>query len=303
MRVGRIPPFRFSKPKGPGFGIAKNYYFSVLGSSAVLPSISSIIHPDPKESYGPMGTVAPVEGFGVPMVQGNDKSLLELPMQRGQFALSTKNQQTVLRLMVLPAYEAGFRPEPLLQSPLASALAPEVLNRVRATQWVMQVTFESHDPEVYPALDFFLQLARRISDLSEGVVADPLAVRYLLPNQLLLPMRYDPKVDSREHIGTHEAVLNGQSIVFTRGLVKFAMPEYALTGISADKVATAKGFLLGLAQGNLLGTLVKVGGHVPAPGGSTVLKLVEDPSIATIWEGAPGLRLQSTSDKAVNDLL
>lgn len=303
MRVGRIPPFRFSKPKGPGFGIAKNYYLSVLGSSSVLPSIASVIHPDPKESYGPMGTVAPVEGFGVPMVQGSDKSLLELPMQRGQFALSTKNQQTVLRLMVLPAAEAGFRPEPLLHSPLASTLAPDVLNRIRATQWVMQLTFESHDPDVYPALDFFLQLARRLSDLSEGVVADPLAVRYLLPNQLLLPMRHDPKVDAREHIGTHDAVVNGSAVVFTRGMVKFAMPEYALTEIAPEKVATAKGYLLGLAQSNLLGTLVKAGGLVPAPGGSTVLKLVEDSTIASIWEGAPGLRLQSTNDKSVSDLL
>lgn len=303
MRVGRIPPFRFSKPKGPGFGIAKNYYFSVLGTSSVLPSIASIIHPDPKESYGPMGTVAPVEGFGVPMVQGNDKSLLELPMQRGQFALSTKNQQTVLRLMVMPAQEAGFRPEPLLQSPLAATLAPEVLNRIRATQWVMQLTFESHDPDVYPALDFFLQLGRRLADMSEGVVADPLAVRYLLPNQLMLPLRYDPKVDAREHIGTHEAVLNGQTVVFTRGLAKFTMPEYAISGVSASKASTAKGYLLGLAQSNLLGTLVKAGGVVPAPDGSSIIKLVEDPSIAAVWEGTPGLRLQPTGDKTFNDLL
>ena len=89
------PFWKFAKPHGPGFGISKSFYLSVLAGSPALPPISAIINPK--------GTNGALEGFGVPLVAGKDKAILDSPMLRGTYALAGKDRKTVVRLMVMSA--------------------------------------------------------------------------------------------------------------------------------------------------------------------------------------------------------
>src|SRR5688572_11612277 len=137
----------FGKPKTPGFGISKAYYLSVLSAKATLPQIVEVVNPK--------GSDGAVEGFGAPLMTDSTKDDLQKPMSRGAYAIASKDRKTVLKLIVVPKEEAGFDPDAFLRSPQAAALPQDMANRIRATWSLLQLTFESHDPMVYPALDFF----------------------------------------------------------------------------------------------------------------------------------------------------
>jgi hypothetical protein len=246
--------WKFAKPKGPGFGISKNFYLSVLAGVPVLPPITELIAPKPEGGA--------LDGFGVPLVNTNDKSLLAQPMQRGIYALSTKDQKNVVRMMVMNADEAGFSPEAIATSRLAERVTPEVLTRIRSTWHLLQLSWESHDPEVYPALDFLLNIAKRLAEITDGIVADPISERYLLPGQVFINPRVDPLVDAREHIFIHSRP-SGESLhVYTKGLIKINQPELELYGVSPESYDQAGRLLMSAAQGVFMGFLVKSGSDV-----------------------------------------
>jgi hypothetical protein len=58
----------------------------------------------------------------------------------------------------------------------ATLAAAEMAARIRATWSLIQFTFEAHDPDVYPAVDFFQEIVMRVGLLTEGVVADPICL-------------------------------------------------------------------------------------------------------------------------------
>lgn len=283
------PFWKFAKPHGVGYGIAKNYYLSVLGSTAIMPPISSIVNPK--------GQNGALEGFGVPLVAGKDKALLDSPMTRGTYALATKDRKTVVRLMAMSADEAGFSPDAIAKSSLASRLSPELLTRLRSTWHLMQLSFESHDPDVYPSLDFLLGIATRLATLTNAVVADPIAERYLLPDELFIIPRADPKVDAREHVYVHQRPEGVSWHLYTKGLSKFLQPELEIYGVEPNDRDEAARFLMSASQGVMLGFLVQNGSQVgpfEARAGGTNTAL---------WGQLPVLELLPPTGRKVGDLL
>ncbi len=246
-----MKPWSFGKPKTPGFGIQKSFYLTVLSSKSVLPPMLAVINPK--------GQGGAVEGFGAPLASNVPKEALGRPLERGAYAIASKDQKTVLRLLVLSKEEAGFDPEPFVRSSLAAELEPELLNRVRATWTVGQLTFESHDPMVYSSLDFALDFAARFAEESDGVVADPIARRYLLPHEVRQPVRADPRVDAREVVGlSHRANPVGIHL-FTLGMQKFNLPEFEINGLEVTDLHLGESLLLSLCQGCLVGIFPKNG--------------------------------------------
>ena len=246
--------WKFAKPLGPGFGISKNFYLSVLAGSPALPPITAIINPK--------GTNGAIEGFGVPLVDGKDKAILDSPMLRGTYALASKDQKTVVRLMVMSAEEAGFSPDAIAKSPAAAKISPELLIRLRSTWHLLQLNFESHDPDVYPALDFILGIATRLGEATQAVIADPVSERYLMPGELIMRPRTDPSVDAREHVFIHRRPDGQKWHVFTKGLIKFLQPEIEILGVEETDIEEAARFLMSASQGVLLGYLIQSGSEV-----------------------------------------
>jgi hypothetical protein len=273
--------FQFSRPKGPGFGIQRNFYLSVLSSRPVMPSILQVINPQ--------GAVGAVTGFGAPLTPGATKESLSQPLGRGAYALATKDRKTVLKMLVLSKEEAGFDPEPFVRSSLAQDLDSELVTRVRATWIVAQLTFESHDPTVYPALDFVLSVARRMGELTDGVVADPVSQRYLLPEQVAHPLRFAPEVDARDFVSVAQRTRPDGLHIFTLGLQKFGLPELEIIGLTPGDVPAAETLLISLAQVSLLGQGPKSGDKVGAA--DMPFELREGGFDPALWEGIPCLEL------------
>ena len=272
---------RFRRPKGPGFGIDAGFYLSVLSTRNPLPSIRALINP--KAEGGA------IEGFGVPLAKDADKADLDRPLGRGVYALATKERKTVLKMRVLSKEEAGFDPEAFLRSPLATGMDPELLLRLKAVWTVAQLTFESHDAAVYPALDFLIDLAGRLAYLTDGVIADPLSRRYLLPNGLRQAVRLDPRVDARELVGIDRRGAAGREHVATHGLVKFGMPELEIENLLPDEVGLAGRFLVACAQSALLGDPPASGDRYGAP--SVLFEAREGGFDRAAWEGIAVLEL------------
>lgn len=279
---------KFAKPKNPGFGIDKNYYLSVLSGQAVLPPVAAVAHPK--------GEGGAVPAFGVPLNPGTDKNDLGRPMERGQYALASLDRKTVLRLRVLSREEAGFDPGYIVKSALADMLPPETLVRLKSTWHVLQLSVESHDAAVYPALDLILDLCDRLAACTEGVVADPMAQRYLLPGELRCSPRADARVDAREHVAVRFAASREGHHAYTLGLQKFGMPEYEVYRLEEADGAVAEAFLTGLAQSALLGAPAGAGARVGAE--SAPLEVRVGGLDRGQWEGIPCLELLPVAGKS-----
>jgi hypothetical protein len=200
-------------------------------------------------------------------------------------------------MMVMNADEAGFSPEAIATSRLAERVTPEVLTRIRSTWHLVQLSWESHDPEVYPALDFFLNIAKRLAEITDGIVADPISERYLLPGQVFINPRVDPLVDAREHIFIHSRP-SGESLhVYTKGLIKINQPELELYGVSPESYDQAGRLLMSAAQGVFMGFLVKSGSDVAG------FEAREGGHDKARWEGIPVLELLPPTGMPVGQVL
>ncbi len=225
-----------------------------------MPSIVQIINP--------AGDGGAATGMCAPLTGGSDKARLARPLERGPYAVASKDRKTIVKMLVLSKEEAGYDPETFALSTLAADADPELIARLRATWTLAQFTFESHDPMVYPALDFLLGVCTRLAYLSDGLVADPISQRYLLPHEVFHSNRVDPRIDARDHVSVRFRVRPDGLHAFTLGMQKFALPEYEITGLSEQDSDLAARFLLVIAQTSLLGDLAKQGtlyGSVKAP--------------------------------------
>lgn len=241
--------FRFSRPKGPGYGISRDFYLSVLASTARLPAITDVVEP---QAAG-----GAIKGYGAPLKEGASKDALARPMERGAYVVASPDRKTVLRLLVVPKDEAGFDSDAILRSPLAIQFAPEVIARIRATWTVLQLTFEAHDPGVYPSVDFLLDVAARLGTLTEGAVADPLSETYRMPDGLR-PGRSQP-IDATNFV---RIVWASRGYAHTLGMRKFALPEFEIDGLGASDEPGATRFLLGLCQSVLVRGPLEAGDQV-----------------------------------------
>lgn len=283
---------QFSRPKGPGFGISKAYYLSVLSSKPVMPPILALINP--KQEGGA------IEGFGAPLMPGVGKDFLSQPMIRGAYALASKDRKTVIKMLVLSKEEAGFDPEPIVRSRLAETLDPEIIVSIRSTWMLAQLTFESHDPGVFAAIHFHLQLASRLARLTEGVVADPIAQRYLLPNDVV-GATSATSVCAPDLVTIHSKQRPDGYHVFTLGMQKFALPELEIVGIDPQVLDLASRFLLGMSQSVLNSKLLYSGAHVGDP--SVPFELREGGLDRGLWEGIPVLELLPPTRATATDAL
>lgn len=268
----------FGKPKTPGFGISRDYYLTVLCSRAVLPSIFEIVNPE--------GKGGSAVGFGAPLAgDGADKSVLQRPLERGAYVVASKDRKTVMRLVVISKEEAGFDPEAFAQSSMAAGASAELLARLRGTWNLVQLMFESHDPMVYPSLDLFLGIAARIADLGDGVVADAICRRYLLPNEVFRRDRMDPRIDARDHVVVQFRDRPEGIHAYTLGMHKFSMHEYEITNLLEEDRPLAEAFLLALVQRVLIGDLTREGEQFGAPKMSFEART--GGFDRSMWEGTP----------------
>jgi len=267
----------FSQPKTPGFGISDRFYLSAFLTRATLPSILDVVNPKPEHGA--------IEGFGAPLRAGSTKDDLQRPIQRGPWAISSKDQKTVLQMLVMNPDEIGYEPEVYANSLASRGTDPEIVARIRGAWTMAQFTFKSHDPMVYPALDLLTGVVARLAYLGEGVVADPICQRFLLPGELRAAHRADPKVDATEHVVAKSRPLGGGVAAFTLGMQKFALPEFEIQNLYESEVPMAQRLLVSVAQYVLLNGPLSPGGSVPP------FTLAEGGFDRAQWDGVPVLEL------------
>lgn len=275
-------PWQFGKPKTPGFGISRDFYLSVLCSASILPSIRDVVNPD--------GDGGAAVGFGAPLnAAAADKGLLRQPMERGAYAVVSKDKKTVLQLLVVSRDEAGYDPEAFAQSSMALGADPELLARIRGTWNLAQLRYESHDPMVYSALDFLLGVSARLAQLGDGVVADPISRRYMLPQGVFHPGRTDPRIDARDHVSVNFRVRKDGLHAYTLGLQKFNLPEHEILNLLDSDQRLAAAFLTGVAQKILQGDLTRSGDLFGSP--SMFFQAREGGFDRALWENMPVFEL------------
>lgn len=277
---------RFKKPKGPGLTINKGYYLSVLAAKAQLPPITEVVTPK--------GDGQTIAGMGVPLAAGSSKGDLDAPMERGTYAIASVDKKTVLKVIVLPKEEVGFDPSVLVKSEAAGEWPTELRLRIEATWVLLQVTFESYDPAVYPALDFFLSVAQRLAELTDGTVADPMSQVYRLPEEMVSPRPDSDQVAAADHVQIKARAHEGSWHVHTLGLTKFDRPEIEVYDINEDAKSAAERFMLGLAQAVLTGQVLEPGAQVGAT--ESPLKVATGGLDRALWEGVPCLELLADKD-------
>lgn len=271
----------FGKPKTPGFGINRQFYLSVLASSSKLPTLLEIVNPEEKDGA--------IKGFGVPLKKDSTKESLSEPLMRGAYAIASPDRKTVLRLVVVSKEEAGFDAEALVKSPLGAQFSPDTRTRVLAAWNILQFTFETHDPMVYPAIDFLHSVVRRSAETADGIIADPLSQAYIRPEEMILG--HDPgmpfatqalvQVKSKED-------KNGWHL-WTMGLYKFNMPEIEIYGLDSTALEPGTRLLLGVAQSCLKGTKLELGEKLGSP--KMPLAIAAGGLDRGMWEGIPCLEL------------
>lgn len=250
-------PWQFSKPKNPGFGISRDFYYTLLACRAQMPTLLSIVSPD--------GAGGSVPGFGVPMAKGATKDDLKNPIVRGVYALSTKDRHTVLRMLLMGKDEIPFDPEAIVQNPVVAAFNPETISRIRAAWMVIQLNFESHDAMVYPALEFLQSVAQRIAVLTDGVIGDPICERYYLPEELRISPKAHAKIDAREFVCVVNVPRPDGLWIRTLGMRKFSLAELEVYGVDPSLRPQAEMLLIGLCQKTLMGEILKVGDRFGSP--------------------------------------
>ncbi|MFQ3586465.1 MAG: hypothetical protein SNJ76_02200 [Fimbriimonadaceae bacterium] len=285
--------FRFGKPKNPGFGLSRGFYLSVLAAKARLPAILEIV--------APKGIDGAVAGFGAPLGQGATKEDLARPLARGAYAVASPDRKTVLRMLVVSKEEAGYDPEALVRAAASLELSEDLLARIRATWTLIQFSFESHDPMVYPALDFLLAVVGRTGVLTEGAVADPVARRYLLPEQLVSPRPAGQNVCAADHIAVHKVAENGTASVHTLGFQKFALPELEITALAPGSVPLAETVLATIAQKVLEGERLGAGTRIGPR--NAMLDVAEGGLDRGRWEGIPVFELLPPRGMSIDDAL
>lgn len=284
---------KFSKPKGPGFGISRGYYLSVLSSKPVMPVLWDLINPG-----GEQGAIV---GLGAPLMAGSTKDSLKEPMQRGAYALATKDRKTVVKLLVMGKEEAGFDPEVLVRSKMAESLSDEMKAGIRATWTISQSTFESHDPAVFPAIYFQFSLVRRLAELTDGVIADPLSQRYLFPQDVIQQGTSEAGVSVVDLVSVGTMDRPDGMHAFTRGMQKVGLPEVEIAGLDPGVADLAGSFLLSASQSILGGNLLVPGAMLGASG--ALFEAQVGGHDRAMWEGIPVIELLPPRNMTTTDTL
>jgi hypothetical protein len=204
-------------------------------------------------------------------------------------------------VLILSKEEAGFDPESIVGSSIARSFDAEMLARIRATWTLAQMTFESHDPNVYPAIHFHLDIARRLADLTEGVIADPISKRYLMPQQVMRPGTTDAATNILDIAAFSTADRPDGMHAFTLGLQKIALPELEITGLDPSISHLAGEFLLSVAQGELQGKILVSGTRLGAS--QALFEARQGGHDRALWEGIDVMELLPPTEMSATDAL
>jgi hypothetical protein len=282
------------KPKTPGFGISRNYYITVLAATATLPPARAVMNP---KAEG--GAIA---GFIVPLAKSATKADLDRPLMRGSYALGSPDRKTVLQLLVLSKDEVGYDPASFLRSEAAVGLSHELLARISATWTLLQLRFESHDPMVYNGVRFALSVAKRLAELTEGVVSDPICQTYRLPDDVFSAKPVDPRIDSRDVVRVWvKPMAEGKVTAFTLGMSKFDLHEAEIQEIDPKHSALAEAFLYQLTQEALLGDIYEIGDKVG--GDACLLQVALGGLDRARWDGIPCFELIPPTGRTMDEAL
>lgn len=250
-----MPLWPFGKKKKPSqapIAINRNFYLSILAGPGALPPILQIVNPQ--------GTNGAVQGFGAPLSEGASKDLLNEPLTTGAYVLTTTDKLTILRMDVFRRADVSNFNIPTDPMQLEAAkLTGRRLARAEQSEWLVNLQFQGYSPDAYASVNYMLDIASRIAALTDGVVADPLAEVYRLPDELTVVPKLDPRIDFRE-VGSIRAIRLEDGVwVSTRGMVKFDLPEYEMFGLSDDLVDAAARMLISAAQQTLIGVPLREG--------------------------------------------
>ncbi len=282
------------KKKAPPFSLNKHFYLSALIPSEILPPLLQIAN-----RHGSNGAV---EGLGAPLHPGADRDLLNNPITVGAYAFTTREKTTVVRMDVFRTEDMkDFKvpSDPYFQQ--TAGLVGERLRRAQLARFLINFSIAGYDPQVYPSVRFFLDLVRRVASLGEGVVADPLAETYRLPEEWTYPVRLDFRLDFRE-IGAIKVVpLSDGLWVSTRGLCKFNLPEYEIYSVPNDLTDVAMRMLISAGQQALIGIPIKAGESAFAPDAP----LIAHPGTRQQheWGDRPALEFKPPTGKTTRDTL
>lgn len=183
-----------------------------------------------------------------------------MPLVRGTYAIASVDRKTVLKVMVLDRSESGFDPEEYAESVDGLTADPELIARLRGMWTMTQLRVESYDPLVLPAMFFLLRVTQRLASLSDGVIADPLSERYLLPKQALhRPVGPDLPFFPTDVVKLSFEVSEDGYVGGTLGLKKFDLPEVQIPGLKESSQDLSRHFLGNLTQYILRGNLLSPG--------------------------------------------
>ncbi len=250
-------PFKKKPPEAP-LEINKNAYLSVLLGPDTRPPVLTWMNPD--------GSNGAVKGFAAPLDQGDSPDLLSMPIANGSFALATPDRKTLLQadffdLADVPEFRLPTDP----QAQAMVDLAGEKLWRAERAAGLATLIFKGYSPEVYQSVRFMLDSAARLAASSDGVVADPLAETYRLPEDFSQANPLDPRIDFRD-VGAIKAILESGGVwVSTRGMTKFNLPEYEVYGVAESEVTRVGEMLVLAGQEALLGSQMPIGETVSTP--------------------------------------
>lgn len=282
-------PFKKKKPTPP-FTINRNFYLSVLAGPGALPPILQLVNPQ--------GSNAAVQGFCAPLSPEASKDLLNQPLMPGTYVATTTDKLTILQMDVFRRSDvANFQ---LPNDPLqleAAHLTGRRLARAEKCEWLINFIFKGYSPDAYSSVRFMLDVCARLATLTEGVIADPLAEVYRLPEEVSLVPKLDPRIDFRE-VGSIRAIrINGGVWISTRGMLKFDLPEYEMFGLNDDLVDAAARMLISAAQQTLIGMPLRLGDTAFAT--SSPLRVVE--GTRGDWDGRTVYELRDVNgDGAAN---
>lgn len=240
---------RFKKPDNPTVPISSDFYLSVLASNAVAPTLNSLMNPK--------GVDGGIVGLSVPLMQDSNIDELARPISRGVYGLSSLDKKTVIKMRAFSHEEAHFDPESVLSMPSFQSMDSEIVQRIRATWTIYQLTFESYDPALFPSLNMFINTVARLGILTEGAIADPLAMRYLLPQHFMLS--HDNDFYVQNFVGITKQSERDECRISTKGLSKFDQREIELTVNNMDVAEIASQFLLSVANGVVHGQKLDLG--------------------------------------------
>jgi hypothetical protein len=250
-------PFKKKAPE-PAFEINRNFYLSVLLGPGGRPAPSSWINPD--------GSNEAVAGFAAPLNQDKNADLLSQPIADGSYVLATKDRKTLVQadffqLASVPQFQVP-------SDPAAQALVDlvgEKLWRAERAVGLATLVFKGYSPDVYESVRFLLDAAARLAALSDGVVADPLAETYRLPEDFSQANPLDARLDFRDVCSIKAFAENGGVWVSTRGMSKFNLADYEVYGVGEADVTQIGEMLVLAGQEALLGSPMPVGETVSTP--------------------------------------